>query len=322
MASGTPDRGFVAATAAIAVFFVLVVAGGLILLSNRPSPNAAYTGATFEYGERLIRETALFLGPDHEDPEMRFSGNRLACASCHLESGRIAGTLSLLPTMPRYPRESGRDGGMRDIKDRINGCMERSMNGRRMPRDSIEIAAMEIYLNDLNRDFRNMSAARRISDEPPAFAEPDRVASVAAGRIVYQEKCQTCHGWNGFGLRASSNPADGYTFPPLWGSDSFNNGAGMNRVLTAARFIKARMPFGDPDLSDDQAYDVSAYINSHPRPQKSNLEVDFPDRTKKPIDSPYPPYADDFPHEQHRLGPFGPIREFYAMQQESESASP
>ena len=71
------------------------------------------------------------------------------------------------------------------------------------------------------------------------------------------------------------------------------------------------MPFGQPDLSDDEAYNVSAYINSKPRPVKSNLEVDFPDRTRKHVDSPYPPYADDFPREQHQLGPFKPIREYY-----------
>jgi len=210
---------------------------------------------------------------------------------------------------------------MRDIRDRINGCMERSMNGRRLPRDSVEIAAMEVFLDELNDAYTSMSPEQRVSDEPPAFVDPARAASVEAGRIVYQEKCQTCHGWNGFGLRASGNPADGYTFPPLWGGDSFNNGAGMNRVLTAARFIKARMPFGEPDLSDDQAYDVAAYINSNPRPQLSNLEVDYPDRTKKPIDSPYPPYADDFPEKQHRLGPFGPIREYHAEQQASQGSS-
>jgi thiosulfate dehydrogenase len=27
--------------------------------------------------------------------------------------------------------------------------------------------------------------------------------------------------------------AQGYIFPPLWGPDSFNDGAGMNRLLTA-----------------------------------------------------------------------------------------
>lgn len=321
MAKGTVDRGLVAAAAAIAVFFGLVIISGLILLSSRPTPDNNYNAATFEYGQRLIRETALFLGPDHRNPAMRYAGNRLACASCHLGNGTIPGTLSLLPTSPRYPRESFRDGGMRDIRDRINGCMERSMNGRRMPRDSVEMVAMEVYLNELNTAYINMSAEQKAPDEPPAFAEPDRTADVEAGRIVYQEKCQTCHGWNGFGLRASSNPADGYVFPPLWGGDSFNNGAGMNRVLTAARFIKARMPFGDPDLSDDQAYDVAAYINSNPRPQLSNLEVDYPDRTRKPIDSPYPPYADDFPREQHRFGPFGPIRAFYARQRESEDSA-
>ncbi len=304
-------HSLVAATAAIAVFFVAAILFGLYLLDNRPQADETYTAATAEYGERLMRDTALFIGPDHDDPNMRYSGNRLACASCHMENGQIPGTLSLLPTMPRYPRESWRDGGVRDIKDRINGCMERSMNGRRMPRDGVEIAAMEEYLVHLNNQWQAMSPASRVSDEPPAFAEPARAANVDAGRVVYREKCQTCHGWNGFGLRASANPAEGYTFPPLWGSDSFNNGAGMTRVLTAARFIKARMPFGDPDLSDDQAYDVAAFINSNPRPQKGNLEVDFPDLTRKPVDSPYPPYADDFPHGQHRLGPFGPIRAYY-----------
>ena len=43
---------------------------------------------------------------------------------------------------------------------------------------------------------------------------------------------------------ATGTPADGFLFPLLWGPDSYNNGAGMNRVLTAARFIKARMPLG------------------------------------------------------------------------------
>ena len=78
------------------------------------------------------------------------------------------------------------------------------------------------------------------------------------------------------------------------------------------------MPLGQANLTDDQAFDVAAYINSHPRPVKANLEVDYPDRTRKPIDSPYPPYADDFPHEQHKYGPFDPIREYYDSLEESD----
>ena len=171
--------------------------------------------------------------------------------------------------------------------------------------------AMVEYINHLGDVYAAMSESKRTPVEPPAFQEPDRAASVEAGRQVFESRCQVCHGADGAGLKATPDINDGYLFPPLWGPDSYNNGAGMTRVLTAARFIKARMPYGQPDLTDDQAYDVAAYINSHWRPEKANLEVDFPDKTRKPIDSPYPPYADDFPHEQHRLGPFQPIRDYY-----------
>jgi thiosulfate dehydrogenase len=156
-----------------------------------------------------------------------------------------------------------------------------------------------------------MGESRKASTEQPAFSEPDRAADSAAGGIVYVQRCQVCHGEDGEGLRASHDPSDGFVFPPLWGPDSFNNGAGMNRVLTASRFIKARMPFGEANLSDAEAYDVAAYINSRPRPQMTGLENDYPDLKNKPVDSPYPPYADPFSQEQHRFGPFGPIREYY-----------
>lgn len=281
------------------------------VMTERDSTDLPLAAATAEYGQRLLRDTATYLGPDHDDAAMRYTGTRMACASCHLETGTKPGTLSLLATSTRYPRESGRDGGMRDLRDRINGCMQRSMNGRALPRDSIEMIAMAAYIESLGEQFQVMGASRRESPEPAAFVEPDRAADPEAGRAVYDESCQVCHGPEGQGLRASSEPGDGYLFPPLWGPDSFNDGAGMHRVLTAARFIKARMPFGKPELTDDQAFDVAAYINSHPRPEMSDLERDYPDRTKKPVDSPYPPYADPFPREQHRYGPFGPIRAYY-----------
>lgn len=300
---------------------VSIVAGGLWMAERSASNelDSVPAAATVEYGRYLLRETAEYMGPDHENPEMRYTGTHLACASCHLDIGTRPGTLSLLQTAPRYPRDSGRDGGLRDLRDRINGCMERSMNGRKLPRDSVEMIAMEKYILRLNDEYAAMSEVRRAWNEPPLFAEPDRKADVEAGKLVFVDKCQICHGVGGEGLQATANPAKGYVFPPLWGPDSYNNGAGMTRVLTAAKFIKARMPYGRPDLTDDQAYDVAAYINSHPRPVKPNLEVDFPDLTRKPVDSPYPPYADDFPHEQHKLGPFRPIREYYESLKDTDA---
>ena len=189
--------------------------------------------------------------------------------------------------------------------------MQRSMNGRPLPRDSVEIQAIETYIMSLGEQYLAMGETGRTLEEPPNFVEPKRKASIENGELVYQERCQICHGTNGEGLKASNNISEGYLFPPLWGADSYNNGAGMTRLLTASRFIKARMPLGEATLNDDQAYDVAAFVNSHERPVKSNLEDDYPDLTRKPVDSPYLPYADPFPQEQHKLGPLDPIREYY-----------
>jgi thiosulfate dehydrogenase len=89
----------------------------------------------------------------------------------------------------------------------------------------------------------------------------------------------------------------------------------MHRVLTAAQFIKGNMPLGttadEPLLTDAEAYDVAGYINSFDRPIKSNTEADFPNRKKKPMSTPYGPWADSFSAEQHKYGPFGEIAAFY-----------
>ncbi len=288
-----------------------VVFGTLWLFKDIANDAPMTAQPSIEYGRQLIRETAALLGPNHEDPQMRFSGSNMDCASCHLDAGTRTGTLSLMETVNSYPRFSGRDGGERDLYDRINGCMTRSMNGREISRDSTEMISMVMYIENLNKQFNAMGESRKQVVEPPPFIEPDRAANINAGEIVYGESCKICHGAEGEGLAASQDMKEGYLFPPLWGPDSYNNGAGMTRVLTAAKFIKARMPLGQPDLSDDEAFDVAAYINSKDRPQRPNLEVDYPDLTKKPVDSPYPPYADNFSQEQHRIGPFAPIREYY-----------
>src|ERR1700756_3737048 len=97
------------------------------------------------------------------------------------------------------------------------------------------------------------------------------------GAAVYADVCSVCHGADGVGQRAPYGA--GYQIPPLWGPDSYNNGAGMNRVLTAAAYAMHNMPFGatftNPVLTDEEAYDVAAYIVSKIRPQKRDLDKDF-----------------------------------------------
>ena len=282
---------------------------------ERPRPPRAVTDvpeqATEDYGRRLVSQTVELLGPDHPDPARRYSGGRLNCASCHLATGTDPGTLALLQTAEHYPRFSGRAGTMTDVEDRINECMQRSMNGTPLPLDSPEMIAIAAYLRSLGSRYAAMGASLKKATEPPAFKTPARAASVAAGRTVYDARCSVCHGGDGLGLLATGDRAKGYLFPPLWGADSFNNGAGMHRVLTAARFIKARMPLGEATLTDDEAFDVAAFINAQPRPEMPNLEADYPDKAAKPVDNPYGPFADEFPLEQHRLGPFQPIDAHY-----------
>jgi thiosulfate dehydrogenase len=291
-------------------------ASGASAPASAPASPPAF--ATEEYGRRLIANTADLLGPDHPDPERRFTNGRLNCGSCHLATGTEPGTLTLLQTTEHYPRFSGRVGGMTDIEDRITECMQRSMNGRPLPMDSPEMIAMAAYLRGLGGQYRATGASALKADEPPAFETPPRAASVEAGREVFEARCAICHGADGLGLPASLDKRKGYLFPPLWGPDSFNNGAGMHRVLTAARFIKSRMPLGQPDLTDDQAFDVAAFINDQPRPQMPDLEKDYPDRAAKPIDNGYGPFADDFPLEKHRFGPFPPIDAYYKAQKKSK----
>ena len=47
---------------------------------------------------------------------------------------------------------------------------------------------------------------------------------------------------------------------------------------------------------------------SQRRPHKAGLDKDFPNLLEKPADTPYGPYADGFSEQQHKYGPFAPIR--------------
>lgn len=62
-----------------------------------------------------------------------------------------------------------------------------------------------------------------------------------------------------------------------------------------------------PELSIEQAFDVAAFVDSMPRPQKANLEADFPARKNKPVDSDFPPYLPGISPTQQKYGPFKPL---------------
>jgi thiosulfate dehydrogenase len=265
-------------------------------------------GKLVKYGYALMTDTANQIGPTVADPAKRHSGNNLTCQNCHLKAGTQAYAMPLVGVWGQFPQYRGREGEVGTLEDRINGCIERSMNGRALPLSSREMKAYSAFIKWLSTGIPD--GAKLVGAGALNVKEPWRAADLHHGEQVYAQVCAACHGTDGLGQRAATGA--GYQFPPLWGFDSYNDGAGMARLLGAAAFIKHNMPFGTTfaasALSDEDAYDVAGFINSAERPRKSDLDKDFPNRLQKPVDTPYGPYVDGFNPAQHKLGPFEPIR--------------
>lgn len=251
-------------------------------------------GRMIRLGKDIIDQTYKHIGPEAADPAKRFAGNNLACKTCHLESGAKKFGATFVGTFADFPQYRPREHAIGTIEDRVNGCMERSMNGRRMPVESAEMKAIVSYMKFMSTGVPVGTKLEGRGDKKIKL--PQRAADPAAGKVVYAEVCVACHGEDGQGKRIGVvGDGQGYEFPPLWGPDSYNTGAGMARVIKAANFIRYNMPLGvthdEPLLTDEQAYDVAAFINSQPRPEKSNLEADFPARKNKPADAAFPPHV-------------------------------
>lgn len=215
-------------------------------------------------------------------------GNSLNCTSCHLNSGTVADGSPFVGVSAFFPSYAPRAGRVITLEDRINGCFKRSMNGKPLAPDSPDMKAMVAY-------FDWMKRAAKPGDKVPGrgVGKVDMAIKPDAGngRRVYAEQCALCHGKDGEGLKS----ADGRTvYPPLWGDDSFNLGAGMARTYTAAAFVKRNMPIGahagfplgQGSLSDQEAVDVAEYFSHQPRPDFPEKLKDWP-KDKKPADARY-----------------------------------
>jgi thiosulfate dehydrogenase len=268
-------------------------------------------GRLIRRGRDLVSATYAHIGPEVADPAKRFAGNNLACSNCHLNAGTKKFGIPLFGLFELFPQYSARQGAEITIEDRFNACMTRSMNGRPLPADAPEMQAFVAYIKFLSTGVPPGVVLSGLGvGRMPELA---RAADPVRGGQIYANTCAACHNTDGSGIRRSLPSTDlGYMMPPLWGADSFNDGAGMARLITAANFIHFNMPHGadylHPQLTVDDAWDVAAYVISQPRPRKAGLDKDFPDLLDKPVDAPYGPYADGFGAHQPTYGPFAPIR--------------
>lgn len=261
-------------------------------------------GPMIWYGRQLIENTAYYLGPNGK---VNAISNGMNCQNCHLDGGTRAWANNYGAVASTYPKFRDRSGTMESIEKRVNDCFERSLNGQALDSTSREMVAIVSYIKWLGKDIPKGTKPLGSGIEDLPYL--DRAADPLKGQAVYLSKCQSCHGAQGAGTAKADG--SGYDFPPLWGPHSYNSGAGLFRLSRFAGYVKNNMPQGSDyrhtQLTDAEAWDVAAFVNSQPRPAK-DLSKDWPDVSKKPVDHPFGPYADPFPEQQHKLGPFKPIK--------------
>lgn len=203
-----------------------------------------------------------------------YVGGSLNCTSCHLDEGRRPNAAPLMGVVARFPKYMDRSGAVVPIEDRINYCFTRSLAGSKLPPDSREMQDIVAYLAHISR---GVPTGEHVRGEGLANM-PKLVGDSARGRPLFVENCVRCHGDDGAGMG---------TIPALWGARSFSIGASMARQERAASFIRHNMPFDRPGtLTNQQAYDIAAYITSMPRPDSPGKESDWPDGGA-PVDVPY-----------------------------------
>ncbi|MGU3452847.1 c-type cytochrome [Methylobacterium sp. 391_Methyba4] len=247
-----------------------------------PQPNSVIPdddfGQVIRLGERIFRDTGA---------EARaFVGNDLRCTNCHLDRGRLGHSAPLWAAYLVYPAYRAKNGHVNTFAERLQGCFRYSMNGKAPPLGDPVLVALETYAAFL---AHGAPVGMKLPGQGyPKLAKPQGLDR-AHGREVYAAKCALCHGGDGAG---QASPDGTVVFPPLWGARSYNWGAGMSSVVNAAGFIKANMPLSQGNsLTDAEAWDVAAYIDSRERPQDPRFTGDLAATRKAHHDSPYDFYG-------------------------------
>jgi thiosulfate dehydrogenase len=266
----------VAVKPGVAALVLLVTASGF---AGEPTVTAGDgmppgpSGDAIRLGKNLVVDTQHTARP--------YVGNGLNCASCHEDAGTKRGALPLTGLAAQFPAYSPRTGRTITLEDRINGCFERSMNGRALPDGSAEMTALVAYVGWLSRDTPRGGElpGRSLPRLDMRGLKPDP----ARGKILYASKCALCHGPQGAGIYDDGN----VLIPAVWGDKSFNIGAGMARLSNAAAFVKANMPQNAPgSLTTQEAIDIAAYFIAQPRPDFALKGGDWP-HGGKPADARY-----------------------------------
>ncbi len=237
-----------------------------------------------EFGDMVRLGEAIFRDTRHNAEG--FVGNDLRCSNCHLDRGRLANSAPMWAAYLVYPAYRSKNGHVNSFAERLQGCFRFSMNGKAPPFGDKVLVALETYAYAL---AKGAPTGEKLPGQGyPKLKQPEKL-DFDHGKQVYAQHCALCHGQNGEGQKAD----DGTTvFPPLWGARSYNWGAGMSSITNAAGFVKANMPLSQGNtLSDAEAWDVAAYIDSQERPQDPRFKDSLAATRKAHHDSKFDLYG-------------------------------
>jgi thiosulfate dehydrogenase len=234
----------------------------------------------------------------------RFSGGMMSCNNCHPNGGQREKALPLVGVDLAFPEYNKRSGRMFSLEERIIGCLLRSVNatgtsdqhvvkrhenelaGSSLTSETEEVQALASYIRWLSagRNVPKNIPWRGHNTLPASVLIPIEKLDVNAGQHLYAENCSSCHGTDGQGVSIGDRRAG-----PLWGPNSWNDGAGAARTYTLAGMIRYWMPYLNPGkLTDEEAQHIAAYITSKPRPKFPFKDKDYV-KEKIPVDAVYYP---------------------------------
>jgi thiosulfate dehydrogenase len=230
----------------------------------------------------------IFTNTPHEAP--RLTGGKVSCINCHLNAGQRERALPLVGVAGMFPEFNNRAQRLISLPDRIVDCFLRSENGTahdgaaHPTTASKEVLAVAAYISWLSRGHAmgaNPSWRNRNAIAADKLIPVDKL-DAGKGEAIYGERCTSCHGADGQGVQIGDKKAG-----PLWGPDSWNDGAGAGRVYTLAGIVRYTMPYLNPgSLTDEEAQQVAVYINSKPRPKFPFKDRDYVG-AKVPVDAVY-----------------------------------
>lgn len=243
----------------------LLVAASALLLAGYKGEHQEKSSSTSTTSSQAAtpedeQNQMLRLGREIFDETPRYApsytGAKMSCDDCHIHSGTEPYAAPMIDVADQFPAYSERAGRVISLEDRIQECFVRSQNGMPLPAGSTEMQGLVAYIQSLSRSgvkgkpYKGRGLVKLVL----------LTGNVTKGKQAYASQCASCHRADGAGFP----PA----MPPVWGPESFNDGAGLSKVENMAEFLFHNMPQNRPGtLTAQQSFDIAAFIHTMPRPK-------------------------------------------------------